>query len=136
MTFESKCLICKTTLRGKQKLYCSIVCKNSNHQSYPAQKKRGIERKSYFVKLLGGKCSICDYDKNLSALTFHHLRGKEFQLDVRSLSNRNIKPILGEIEKCILVCHKCHAEIHNPGMDLAKLLTEPTALTSELHPRK
>lgn len=117
-------------------MFCSIKCKNTTHQSYSAQKKRGLERKLFFVAKLGGKCSVCGYSTNLSGLAFHHLHGKEFQLDARSLSNRKIEPILNEIEKCILLCHNCHAETHNPDLDLAKLLIEPTALTTELYPRR
>lgn len=130
----SNCKICSTSLKGKQVLYCSTTCKNAFHQSYPAQKKRGLERKLYFVKKLGGKCSQCGYATNLAALAFHHQSGKEFKLDVRSLSNRKIDPIINEIAKCKLLCHNCHAEIHNPKLDLAKLLIEPTALTTELPP--
>jgi hypothetical protein len=130
----SNCCICGTRLAGKQTLYCSIACKNSFHQSYPAQKKRGLERKLRFVQELGGKCSHCGYATNLAGLAFHHLRGKEFKLDVRSLSNRKIGPILNELAKCKLLCHNCHAEVHNPNLDLAKLLIEPTALTTELPP--
>jgi hypothetical protein len=135
MNKRSNCIVCKTLLTGKQKIFCSVKCKNTTHQSYSAQKKRGIVRKLYFVTKLGGKCSVCNYSKNLSGLAFHHLNGKEFQLDARSLSNRKIEPILKEIDKCILLCHNCHAETHNPSLDLAKLLIEPTALTTELYPR-
>ena len=135
MNKRSNCIICKTKLLGKQTLFCSIKCKNAGHQSYPAQKKRGLERKLHFVTKLGGKCSVCGYSKNLSGLAFHHLGGKEFQLDARSLSNRKLEPILKELEKCVLLCHNCHAETHNPSLDLAELLIEPTALTTELYPR-
>ena len=135
MNKRSNCIACHNELSGKQKLYCSVKCKNALHQSYPSQKRRGLERKLHFVKLLGGKCAHCGYDKNLSGLAFHHLGGKEFQLDVRSLSNRKLDPIIKEIAKCKLLCHNCHAETHNPTMDLAKLSIEPTALTTELHPR-
>ncbi|HMS23997.1 MAG TPA: hypothetical protein PKB09_04290 [Candidatus Saccharibacteria bacterium] len=134
MKKRSNCKVCDKTLIGKQTLFCSVKCKNSVHQSYSAQKKRGIERKLFFVNKLGNKCSQCGYSANLSGLAFHHLGGKEFQLDVRSLSNRKIDPIIEEVAKCILLCHNCHAEVHNPGLDLAKLLIEPTALTPELHP--
>ena len=136
MNHIPNCTICQSNLSGKQKLFCSLKCKNAAHQSYPAQKKRGLKRKLHFVTLLGGKCSVCGYAKNLSGIAFHHLHGKEFQLDARSLANRNIGPILSEVKKCILLCHNCHAEIHNPNLDLAKLLIEPTALTTELYPHK
>jgi len=86
------------------------------------------------VRELGGKYSNCGYATNVAALAFHHLGGKKFQLDVRAFSNRKLGPIISEVAKCKLLCHNCHAETHNPGLDLAKLLIEPTALTTELHP--
>jgi len=134
MKIGSNCSVCGKLLTGRQTLYCSLRCKTKIHQAYPAQKKRGLKRKLYFVEKLGGKCSRCGYATNIAALSFHHLHGKEFQLDVRALSNRKLEPILKEIAKCKLLCHNCHAEVHNPGLDLAKLLIEPTALTTELHP--
>ncbi len=135
MNKGSNCKVCSKTLSGKQTMYCSTACKNNIHQSYPSQKKRGLERKLHLVNMLGGKCSHCGYSANIAALVFHHLGGKEFQLDVRSLSNRKIESILQEVAKCKLLCHNCHAELHNPNLDLAKLSIEPTALTTELHPR-
>lgn len=129
------CSVCGKDLVGRQTLYCSIICKNSVHQSYPAQKKRGLERKVRLIKKLGGKCSRCGYSTNIAALAFHHVGGKEFKLDTRSLSNRKIGPVLEEVRKCELLCHNCHAETHNPTLDLAKLSIEPTALTTELPPR-
>jgi hypothetical protein len=61
---------------------------------------------------------------NLAALVFHHTdsTAKDFKLDMRSLSNRRLEPVLNEIEKCILVCANCHAELHNPHLNLDSLL--------------
>lgn len=118
------CIVCGTTLKGRQKRFCSITCKNDHHQSYETQKRRGLKRKLELVQAKGGKCSVCGYHKNLSALAFHHRdsANKDFKLDMRSLSNRKLEPTLKEFDKCILVCHNCHAEIHNPHLDLDKLL--------------
>jgi hypothetical protein len=104
-------------------MFCSPTCKNKHHQSYVAQKKRGVSRKLFLVKALGGCCSLCGYNRNLAALTFHHLDPsvKDFKLDMRSLSNRDLESIYSELDKCILVCHNCHAELHNPGLDLGVL---------------
>jgi endogenous inhibitor of DNA gyrase (YacG/DUF329 family) len=135
MKNRSNCSVCGTQLIGKQTLFCSFRCKNLVHQSYPAQQRRGLQRKLHFVKALGGKCAECGYSVNLAALSFHHTGGKEFNLDARSLSNRKLEPILKEIAKCKLLCHNCHAEFHNPALDLAKLSIEPTALTTELLPQ-
>ena len=114
------CMICGKPLKGKQKSFCSSLCKNKSHQSYQSQQTRGLKRKMLLVKKLGGRCSICGYNKNLSALTFHHINPKEknCKLDLRSLSNRRQSLIDAESKKCILVCHNCHSEIHNPQHNL------------------
>jgi hypothetical protein len=114
------CKICGKYLLGKQKLYCSSTCKNKDHQSYDAQQARGLKRKLFLVGESGGRCSICGYKKNSSALEFHHLNPKIkiFSLDLRSLSNRKQSVIDDEVKKCILVCRNCHSEIHNPQHNL------------------
>lgn len=68
----------------------------------------------------GGSCRKCGYKKNLASLSFHHLdaRKKDFRLDVRSLSNRKLSIIMKEFKKCILLCHNCHHEIHNPDLNV------------------
>ena len=67
---------------------------------------------------------MCGYNTNLAALTFHHVDSNEknFKLDMRSLSNRKLEVVRAEVEKCILVCQNCHAELHNPHLDLADLV--------------
>lgn len=116
------CKICGNKLKGKQTYFCSIKCKNKAHQSYQFQKERGLNRKLQLIQLLGGKCSICGYKRNMAALTFHHENSlmKKFKLDVRSLSNRTLSKIENELKKCILLCHNCHAELHNPKYNLEK----------------
>ena len=120
MTHYSNCIVCSKPLTGKQTKFCSPACKNKDLQSYEAQKRRGLSRKLNLIKTAGGRCTICGYRKNLAALVFHHAdsSGKDFKLDMRSLSNRKLEPVLREIEKCVLVCANCHAELHNPHLDL------------------
>ena len=114
------CKICSTTLNGRQTMYCSSSCKVKAHEKigrvYANQQKRGWERKSELVKIFGGKCNRCDYSKNYSGLTFHHInpKDKSFTLDVRHLSNRPWDEVVKEASKCELLCHNCHAEHHNP----------------------
>ena len=123
MNTLTNCIVCGARLHGRQSRFCSIICKNKLSQSYSAQKKRGIKRKLELIKSRGGKCTICDYHKNLAALTFHHVdETKMFKLDMRSLSNRTLDSVLAEVSKCTLVCQNCHAELHNKHLDLAKLL--------------
>ena len=114
------CLKCGKTLIGKQTKFCSASCKNDQYQSYLAQQARGLNRKLNLIQKFGGKCSVCGYKKNSSALDFHHLnpKDKSFALDLRSLSNRKQSMIDAEISKCILVCRNCHSELHNPQHNL------------------
>jgi hypothetical protein len=74
------------------------------------------------VAALGGKCQICDYDKTIRNLAFHHLRDKKFSLSSRGFQYSE-KKILSEAAKCVLVCHNCHGEIHDGLID-ESILTE------------
>lgn len=116
--YTKKCKSCGKFLRGQQKDYCSFTCKNRTLAKSPkakeSQNKRGLKRKLFLVNLLGGKCSKCGYNRNISALCFHHKKNKKFPLDMRHLSNNTMKEILKEVNKCILLCNNCHAELHNP----------------------
>lgn len=87
----------------------------ANPNSYELQKKRGLERKIYFIKQLGGCCSKCGYKHNIAALDFHHTNPeeKEFQIDMRKLSNTSMDKLQKEISKCVLLCANCHRETHN-----------------------
>jgi hypothetical protein len=68
--------------------------------------------------MMGGCCNVCGYNKNISALEFHHISPdeKESKLDARVLSNRNWDFIMKEAIKCKLLCSNCHKEIYNPEM--------------------
>ena len=119
-----KCVCCSKSLIGRQKKFCSRNCKNKHGnnrlQSYRAQQDRGRQRKLQLIEFNGGRCRICGYSRNSSALEFHHVdpTQKEFALDLRSLSNRKWSNVLNEAEKCILVCSNCHKETHNPDFEL------------------
>lgn len=100
-----------------------------NPNYYAKQKERALSRKLEIIELKGGKCEICGYSKNISALDFHHINPdeKSFQLDARHLSNTNKESIIEEVNKCILVCANCHREIHNPYFDkenIGKIINE------------
>ena len=95
-----------------------------NPNYYEKQKDRALKRKYELVKLKGGKCEICGYDKNYCGFDFHHVtpNEKEFQLDSRHLSNTSIEKLTEEANKCMLVCSNCHRELHNPDFEKEKVL--------------
>lgn len=115
-----RCETCSKTLSGRQRKFCSRTCKNADtnnrHQNYQAQQRRGRERKLALIRLKGARCGRCGYRNNYAALEFHHPdpANKDFQLDLRALSNRRWDTALAEANKCVLLCANCHAEEHNP----------------------
>ena len=90
-----------------------------NPNDYEKQVERAITRKIELVEYKGCQCQICGYDKNLSALEFHHIEPlkKEFGLDSRHLSNSSIDKLKSEVDKCMLLCANCHREIHHPKLE-------------------
>lgn len=73
---------------------------------------RKIKRKEKMVKILGGKCQLCGYDKCITALDFHHINGDDKQINIGGSYNRSWKSLSNEIKKCWLLCCRCHREIH------------------------
>ena len=78
-------------------------------------KKRKEELRD-FVKSFKKECTKCGYNKTYWALDFHHKDPSEKEeligkTVIRGWSKERIKK---EIDKCIVVCKNCHAEIHAP----------------------
>lgn len=94
--------------KSHKKYYDRIckTCKKNRTRAHIRQNKQTL------VNLLGGKCSRCGYDKCSDAYDFHHIdpNVKEFQYnDIRAA---HIDTLVKEIEKCVLLCKNCHAEVH------------------------
>lgn len=82
--------------------------KNTCHNC--VQKRTRIAVKEILVELAGGKCINCGYSKCIAALDFHHLdpNKKEMNLNTAVSIERKIE----ELNKCILLCCRCHRELH------------------------
>lgn len=78
--------------------------------------KRRDQLKQKAVEYKGGKCEKCEYNKCIAALEFHHLNPeeKDFAISVNG-HTRSWEAIKAEVDKCILVCCRCHREIHDNG---------------------
>ena len=94
-----------------------------NPNNYQNQKLRGLKRKLELILYKGGKCEVCGYNHNIAALEFHHINPdtKEFQLDMRHLSNTSLDKLKVESDKCKLLCANCHRELHNQDLTLEKV---------------
>ena len=71
-----------------------------------------LKIKMLIVEYLGGKCSICGYNKEISALDCHHNDGKEKEFSICNRRSSNINTLKSELDKCILLCSNCHRERH------------------------
>lgn len=127
-----KCIVCEKDLVANQRKLCSSTCNALYNQSdinlykskYKTENK--IAKLRYeLINLFGGECCICKYNTCQSALIFHHLdpKNKISNLDKTSLHYLSKEQIIIEVQKCIVLCSNCHAEVH------AGIITElPTTI--------
>ena len=93
---------------------CSPVrLPQNNHSSEHKSERR--RRKEYLVKMLGGHCSECGYNKSISALSFPHKDTKTKCFDISNNGNLmgEWEEVLEEAKKCKLLCLNCHAEFND-----------------------
>jgi hypothetical protein len=60
----------------------------------------------------GGKCIICNYNRCLDALHFHH-PNQDKEKCVSHALHHGYEEGVREAKKCQLVCANCHSEIHS-----------------------
>jgi len=75
-------------------------------------KKRYKEAQKIMAHLKINGCAICGYNKCNACLDFHHVNpeDKKFQVNIRGLGLKDNR-IITELNKCILLCNRCHKEI-------------------------
>lgn len=95
----------------KEFIYRSQRAMTLNLCSACVSKQRRKMIKVKAVEYKGGKCQSCGYNKCINALDFHHLdpREKDFTISGTSGKWENVKK---ELDKCVLLCKNCHAELH------------------------
>ena len=116
-----KCPICQNDYNVPVKStrkFCYECSPYYEHSSGRALTITAIRKavKRNLVKHKGGKCQLCKYDRCIEALQFHHINPdeKDFQIsDLTKYTPEAIQECFDEIEKCVLVCSNCHAEIHS-----------------------
>lgn len=109
-TTHKQCCNCKQILERanfhKSQQRCKPCDRIESNKSDRKFKQKCIEQ-------LGGKCSICSYNKSIHALECHHTKGKKTQ-QISYLSHRSFssKLVQDELSKCELLCKNCHREHH------------------------
>jgi hypothetical protein len=124
-----KCSKCQTN-KDQSNFYgrnawCKSCFNAYCHERWKARKLKAVE-------LMGGSCSKCDYNRNLSALEFHHIDPKTKEFNWKQVCKKPWDQVIQELSKCIIVCKNCHAEIHNPNMSIADVEQLTTSANSML----
>ena len=70
--------------------------------------------KEKIVKVMGGCCQICGYDKCNAALELHHINPEEKEIGIAQFMANPVSwhKIVNELTKCSLLCANCHRELH------------------------
>jgi len=100
------CRRCKKTYTYMRHSGSTVVLCNSCN----ATSKR-FERKKKCVAYLGGKCCVCEYDACISAIDFHHLDPTTKSFPIAGSENRAWNVVRKELDKCVLLCCRCHREV-------------------------
>lgn len=71
--------------------------------------------KKHIIEAMGGKCQICSYNKCDGALDLHHIdpSQKDFAFGKIRSTPKSWATIVIELRKCILLCCRCHRELHD-----------------------
>ncbi len=123
MVKEKECAKC-----GEFKAEDDFYKRNTKGRSGPASyckcchiksvKEMGYQFKLKCIEYLGNKCKICEYNKCIAALDFHHLDPKIKEFGIAKFRRYSFdKRVKKELDKCILVCCRCHREIHAGMID-------------------
>jgi len=97
-------------LKKKNKVvkHKSLCNKCHNKRSLQRQRKYKIQAIAY----KGGKCSVCGYNECPAALDFHHPDPTQKEPNFRYIRNLSFKNMKKAIEPTILICCRCHRELH------------------------
>lgn len=121
---NNKCVWCDNFLDSRRVKYCSKKCKseeaNSRLKAITREntKIKARKIKTELISKKGGGCKLCGYNKNIKALSFHHLNDKKFELTQTNIIKFNKKTIIDEANKCVVLCLNCHQEIHDTNINI------------------
>lgn len=108
------------TSAGRQKYTsrcrpCWYKFREKNHPSV----KRALDIKEYVLSIKT-ECKVCGYNKCKAALDFHHIDPNEKDDRILNLINRkkSLEVIQKEIDKCVVLCCRCHREVHAGILEL------------------
>ncbi len=90
--------------------------------SYESVKKYRKSKKRKCIDYKGGSCIICGYNKCDRAMDFHHLDPSKKDFSISHKNHISMDKTKLELDKCVLLCCRCHSEVHDGLIDLSKFL--------------
>lgn len=130
---NTNCAVCGKAMycrpcRANGRNVCSVACRNKwfskelhprwkggardKNKARESDRKRRLANKARAVAMCGGKCRECGYDRCLAALDFHHYDPSTKTYTVKDLGHHRWEKIEEEVRKCVLICCRCHRELH------------------------
>lgn len=95
-------------------------CRSCDRQR---QVEKARQLKADAVEYKGGKCCVCGYARYQGALVFHHRDPNEKDLLIAHTHRKCLSEDLKrELDKCVLLCNRCHSELHGGVITLDKHL--------------
>ena len=73
---------------------------------------RQTKRKEKCIEYKGGKCIVCGYKKCHQAMVFHHINPEDKKFNISGNHCLSWNRVKQELDKCILLCNRCHSELH------------------------
>jgi len=74
---------------------------------------RRFKIKKKAIDYKGGKCQICEYDKDVQPVyEFHHLNPNTKEFSLSGSHCYSWTRIEKELDKCVCLCCRCHREYH------------------------
>ncbi len=83
-----------------------------------AKRRKTLRQKA--IEYKGGVCKLCNYNKCVEALEFHHFTNeKNFGISQKGYT-RSWEAVRKELDICILLCANCHREVENGITQLSR----------------
>ncbi len=105
-------------VKDSSEYYKGRVCKTCIIKKKNARRKNIVNWLKQYKR--NSKCCKCGYSKEThpnftyKALEFHHPQGnKEFNIANTQAIGVGFERLKKEIDKCVVLCSRCHVEIHN-----------------------
>lgn len=106
------CSVCKRVyLYDRSKGHTEVKCNSCWNRLRRKEVKKGL------VEHKGSKCCACGYAGCIEALTFHHMDPSKKEISIANSFSLSSRVLEKEIDKCVLICARCHIEFHSGYID-------------------